>query len=156
MAAQILTNEFKVLRGNTLAETALTGVSALPASGSFIDVKGYEWVHVIIHYGTLHTSDSPSFQLKEAESASGTLDVLDATNLALTPDVDADDGQLGYIYLDTEHLSDDHNWVSLAVSGTLTNGSYVDVTYLLGPALHQPVVQTTAQMPTDNIVGLSG
>ncbi len=151
-----LTNTYKIVRGNTNCETALSGVTSLPASGSFIDVSGYQYVHCLIHLGTLHASDSPSFQLKVSDSASGTLDVLDATNLAKTPDVNADDGQIIYIGLDTDNLPADHHYVALEVSGTLTNGSYADVIFLLGPARHQPVTQSSTQMPSDNILYLAG
>lgn len=154
MSTRLLTNRFKIVRGNTLAETALSGVSALPASGSFIDVSGYTFVHVLIHLGTIHTSDSPAFQLKVAEAANGTLDVLDATNLGITPTT-SDDGQILYIGLNTENLPAGHNYVAVAVSGTLTNGSYADVLFLL-EGRHLPPTQVTAQLPSDNIVYLSG
>lgn len=59
MSDKILSNNLKILRGPTNCETALSGVSALPASGSYINVRGYERVHIIAHLGTLHASDSP-------------------------------------------------------------------------------------------------
>lgn len=150
----ILTNRFKIMRGNTLTETALSGISALPASGSFIDVAGYSYVHVLIHLGTIHASDTPSFQLKVSDAANGTLDILDATNLAITPAVD-DDGEFLYIGLNTENLPASHHYVAVATSGTLTNGTYADVIFLL-EARHLPPTQVTAQLPAASIVYLSG
>jgi len=156
MSTGRLSSRYKIVRGNTNAETALSGVSALPASGSFIDVAGYKSVTALIHLGTLHTSDTPAFELKVAEAADGTLDVLDATNLKKTPDPDADDGQIIEIYLDLEHLPDaDHHWVAVATTGTLTNGSYADVIFFL-EGRHLPPTQVTAQLPAASIIGLAG
>jgi len=140
MSDRILANNMLVMRGPTKCETALSGVSALPASGSFIDVSGYEYVHVIVHLGTIHASDTPTFALKCAEAANGTLDVIDSS-LAITPAVD-DDGEFLHWTLKVDTLPADHHFVALAVSGTLTNGSYADVIFLLDGARHKPVTQT--------------
>ena len=148
MRNRILANNYLIARGNTNCETALSGVSALPASASYIDVSGYEYVHILAHLGTLHTSDTPVFTPKCADSASGTLDVIDST-LAKTPDPDADDGQVLAWSIKTDTLPSDHHFLSLAVSGTLTNGSYADVVFLLEPR-HMPVTQTAAVCPSDN------
>ena len=52
MATRVFVDDYKIMRGATNCETALSGVSSLPASGSFIDVSGYDLVHVIMHLGT--------------------------------------------------------------------------------------------------------
>lgn len=134
--------------GNANCETALSGVAALPASGSYINVRGYTAVHIIVHLGTLHTSDSPVFTPKCADANNGTLDVIDSS-LAKTVGVDTDDGQCLYWYIETATLPVDHHFITLATSGTLTNGSYADVIYLL-EAQSVPVTQTSTVLPTDN------
>lgn len=140
MSDRILANNMLVMRGPTNCETALSGVAALPASGSFIDVSGYEYVHVIVHLGTIHGSDTPVFTLKCSDAANGTLDVIDSS-LAITPAVN-DDGEFLHWTLKVDTLPADHRFVALAVSGTLTNGSYADVIFLLDGARHAPVTQT--------------
>lgn len=137
-----------VVRGPTNCETAMSGVSALPASGSYIDVSGYEFVHIIAHLGTLHASDTPVLTPKVADSASGTLDVIDST-LAHTCNVTTDDGKFVVWSIEVRKLALDHHFIALALSGTLTNGSYVDVVFLLENG-SQPVSQTTAQVPSAN------
>ena len=141
-----LSERMWVVRGPTLCETALTGITSLPASAAFINVSGYEFVHIVAHLGTLNTADSPVLTPKCSDSASGTLDVIDAT-LAHTPDVDADDGEFVTWSIEVAKLPLDHHFLALAFSGTLTNGSYCDVVYLLENGA-QPVTQTTAQLPT--------
>ena len=141
-------NNYKFALGNALCETALSGITALPASGSYINVRAYPAIHIIVHLGTLHGSDSPVFEPKCSDAVNGTLDRIDAT-LAKTVDVSADDGQMLYWYIETATLPLGHHFISLAVSGTLTNGSYADVVYLLeGTSL--PVTQDATVLPTDN------
>jgi len=148
MRNRVLANNYLIARGNANCETALSGISALPASGSFVDVSGYEYVHILIHLGTLHASDSPVFEPKCSDAANGTLDRIDST-LAKTPDVTADDGQVLVWSIKTDTLPADHHFLAVAVSGTLTNGSYADVLFLLEPR-HLPVTQTAAVCPSDN------
>ena len=144
MNTRILADDYKIVKGNALAETALSGVSALPASGSYIDTRGHDLVHIIAHLGTVHASDAPVFEPKAADAADGTLDQLDS-DLAHTVAAD-DDGEFVVWTLETRKLPEDHPFVALAVSGTVANGSYVDVTFLLaGRSL--PVAQDTSQLP---------
>ena len=59
-----------------------------------------------------------------------------------------DDGQFVTWTIETATLPADHHFVALALSGTLTNGSYADVLFLL-EGRHRPVTQdTTNQLPT--------
>ena len=83
---------FKVVRGSAKPETAMSGMAAYPASGAFVDVTGYEFVHVIAHLGTVHASDTPVLTVKCSDAINGTLDVIDAS-LAHTVDVTNDDGK---------------------------------------------------------------
>lgn len=148
MDSMVLAERFKVVRANANCETALSGLTALPASGSYVDVSGYEVCHIIVHLGTLHTSDSPVFEPKESDSVSGTLDQIDST-LAKTPDPDADDGQFLVWSIQVNKLSEDHHFLAVALSGTLTNGSYADVIFLLEGGA-EPVSQSSTYLPSDN------
>lgn len=145
---KVFAERFEIVLGTAKCETALSGVAVVPASGAFIDVTGADVVHAIVHLGTLHTTDTPVFTLKCAEAINGTLDVIDVT-LAKTPDVDADDGQVLLWSLGVDMLPVDHHFVAMAQTGTLTNGSYADVLFLL-EKYSQPVTQRTAVCPSDN------
>jgi hypothetical protein len=129
----------KVVLGSAKPETAMSGVAAYPASGSFVDVSGYEWAHIVAHLGTIHASDTPVLEPKCSDSASGTLDRIDAT-LAHTCDVSTDDGDVLVWSIEVRKLALDHHFLALATSGTLTNGSYIDVMFYLEGG-SQPVTQ---------------
>ena len=143
-----LIERMKVMRGNTLAETALSGLTSLPASAAFIDVSGFEVVHIIAHLGTIHASDTPVLTPKVSDSASGTLEVIDST-LAFTPNVTTDDGLFATWSIEVRKLALDHHFIALALSGTLTNGTYLDVVFLLEGGA-QPISQVAAQIPVVN------
>lgn len=145
MASKILANNMKVVLGSAKPETAMSGVAAYPASGSYIDVSGYEYVHIVAHLGTLHASDTPVLAPKCSDANNGTLDVIDST-LAHTCDVTADDGQCVVWTIAVENLPVDHHFLALATSGTLTNGSYIDVLFLLDGARRLPVSQDTTNV----------
>lgn len=132
---------FKVVRGSGKPETAMNGVAAYPASGAFVDVTGYEFVHVIAHLGTVHASDTPVLTVKCAEAINGTLDVISST-LEHTVNVTNDDGKDLIWSIEVRKLPVDHHFLALATAGTLSNGSYIDVTFLLENG-SQPVTQPT-------------
>ena len=147
MRDRILANNYKVAVGPALCETALNGVSAWPASGSFIDVSGYELVHIVMHLGTLNASDAPCFTPACSDSASGTQDEIDST-LRFTPDVTTDDGYCATWTIEVAKLPDDHHFVLIKLySGVVTNGSYMDAIFLL-EGRHLPVTQTTTLLPS--------
>lgn len=143
----ILAKNVKVVLGSAKPETAMSGVAAYPASGSFVDVSGFEYVHILAHLGTLHTSDTPVLTPKCSDAVGGTLDVIDSS-LAHTPDPDGDDGEWVVWTIQVDMLPADHHFLALATSGTLTNGSYIDVVFLLAGAREMPVTQTTAVLPS--------
>lgn len=132
---------FKVVRGSAKPETAISGVAAYPASGAFVDVTGYEFVHVIAHLGTVHASDTPVLTVKCSDANNGTLDVISST-LAHTVDVTNDDGKDVIWSIEVRKLPVDHHFLALATAGTLTNGTYIDVTFILENGA-QPVTQPT-------------
>lgn len=130
---------FKVVRGSAKPETAMSGLTSWPASAAFVDVSGYEFVHIIAHLGTLHGSDTPVLAPKCSDAANATLDVISSA-LAHTCNVTDDDGKDVIWSIEVRKLPLDHHFLALAVSGTLTNGSYVDVTFVLENGA-QPVTQ---------------
>lgn len=139
----ILAKNMKVMLGSAKPETAMSGVAAYPASGSYVDVSGFEYVHILAHLGTLHASDTPTLEPKCADAANGTLDRIDAT-LVHTCDVTNDDGQFVVWTIQVDTLPADHHFMALATGGTLTNGSYIDVIFLLAGAREMPVTQAAA------------
>jgi hypothetical protein len=124
-------------------ETALTAGN-YPASGSYIDVSAYERVHVLIHLGSIDASDVPVFELKQADSTTGTLDTIDATYAKHTCAAN-DDGEFISFTLEVDKLAVDHHFISCVVSG-VTNATYADIIFL-GEALSLPVTQATATLP---------
>jgi hypothetical protein len=131
----------KIVVGQTSPEDAL-GSSAYPASGSFIDVSGYEWVNVVVHLGAL--TGTPVFKLKQAESASGTPDTIDATNCVHTVAA-SDDDEILLFHLETAKLAVDHHFLTLSVT-TGVGTDYADILFYLGGARHEPVTQDTTNL----------
>lgn len=142
---------FKIALGSAKPETAMSGVAAYPASGSFIDVSGYEVAHIVAHLGTLHASDTPVLTPKCSDAANGTLDVIDSS-LAHTCDVTNDDGDVVIWSIEVRKLPLDHHFLALATSGTLTNGSYIDVLFVLEGGA-QPVTQPATVTAAFNYLG---
>jgi len=140
-------HNYKFVAGQTSPEDALAAGN-YPASGSYFDVTGYEWVEVFIKQGAIHASDTPTFEIKQAEAADGTLDTLDATNCKKVS-APTDDDQIISMFITVESLALDHHFLSCVVSG-VTNGSYADINFFLGGPRHAPVTQTTALCPSDN------
>ena len=138
MAGEMFYNKFKYLY-SSLIGTAMSGVAAYPASGSYVDVSPYVRVHVVATFGVIHNSDTPVVTIKCSDSVSGTLDVLDAS-LAYTPDPTADDALAALWTIEADSLPTDHHFLALATSGTLTNGTYIHV-QMLGEPKTLPAVQ---------------
>lgn len=149
MASKLLAKNVKVALGSGKPETAMSGVAAYPASGAFVDVSGFEYVHILAHLGTLHTSDTPVLTPKCSDAVGGTLDVIDSS-LAHTCNVTTDDGLFVVWTIAVENLPADHHFLALATSGTLTNGSYIDVVFLLDGARTLPVSQAATALPSAN------
>ena len=140
---EIFANKYKIVKGSALVETALSAAN-YPLSGSYPDVSGCERFHVLIDLGTIHASDIPIFEIKQTDSATGTLDTLDATYAKHTCAAD-DDGEMVMMTIEVDKLATDHHFVSCVVSG-VTNGSYGTIYFLL-PLMSLPVTQTTAVCP---------
>lgn len=147
-----LSERMKVVLGSAKPETAMSGVAAYPASGSYVDVSGYEYVHIISHLGTLHASDTPTLEPKCSDANNGTLDSISASALTHTCDVTNDDGDVVMWSIEVRKLPLDHHFVALATGGTLTNGSYIDVLFLLENG-GQPVTQPTTVPASYNYLG---
>ena len=133
-----------VVAYSSVPETAMTGVSAYPASAAYLDVSPYERVHIIASFGTIHGSDSPVLTPKQTDSVSGTLDAVDSTTTgAYTPNVTTGDN-LSYVWtIEVADLATDHHFVALQTSGTLTNGTYVHVV-ILGEPKSLPATQSSS------------
>lgn len=143
---------FKLVLGSAKPETAMSGVAAYPASGSYVDVSGFEVVHIIAHLGTLHASDTPTLEPKCADANNGTLGAIVATALVHTADVTNDDGKTVIWSIQVNKLPATKRFITLAMGGTLTNGSYIDVMYLLENG-SQPVTQPTTHAASYNHLG---
>jgi len=144
---QIFSNSFKIAKGSATLAQAIAAATDLPASGSYVNVAGYERVHIIAALGVLHTSDSPTLEPKCSDAVGGTADSIDATNLLHTPDVDGDDEEFVTWTIEVAKLPVDHHFLLVDIAGTTTNGSYGFIFFLL-EGLDLPVTQTTAVLPT--------
>ncbi len=146
-----LSERMKVALGSAKPETAMSGVAAYPASGSFVDVSGFEVAHIVAHLGAVHGSDTPTLTPKCSDAVGGTLDVIDAA-LLHTVDVTNDDGDVLVWSIEVRKLPLDHHFLALATGGTLTNGSYIDVLFLLEGGA-QPVTQPATVAAAFNYLG---
>lgn len=146
-----IAQNFEIGRGNAACETALSGVSAIPASGSYWDVSGATYVTIIGHLGTIHASDSPTFELKCADSASGTLDAISASALKYTPNVTSDDNKFMIWDVKVDTLPADHHFLAIALGGTLTNGSYADI-FMLKRNFSAPISQSASLISSSAIM----
>jgi hypothetical protein len=124
----------------------LATATNIPASGAFVDVSGYERVHILVHLGTVHASDEPTLEPKCAEAINGTLDRIDASLVATV--AANDDNEWLCWTIETRKLPTDHHFLGILVGGTVSNGSYADVIYLLEGASSLPVTQTAAILPS--------
>jgi hypothetical protein len=146
-------NAFLFVAGQTSPEDALSAAD-YPASGSYIDVTGYQWVNIPIHLGAINASDVPVFEVKCSDATNGTADSIDTTYCQHTCAHDDDDEMITFA-IEVAKLPADHHFLTVTVSG-VTNGTYGDILFLLGPARHQPVTQTTALLPTASIHEFAG
>jgi len=137
----------KVMAGQASPEDALSAGN-YPASGSYVDVSGYQYVNIVIHLGAVDGSDTPTFEVKEADAANGTLDELDTTNCKKAC-LGTDDDQVIVLFINVDALSEDHHFLSVVVSG-VTNGSYGDIMYYLCGPKKAPVSQDSTLLPSDN------
>jgi hypothetical protein len=155
---QVGQHERYVANGNaTLAQQLLAAVD-MPASGSYIDVSPYKWVHIRCRLGVVHASDAPTLQPKCSDAAGGTADNItdrDATTWGLHTVDPADDEEWIEWYLEVESLPTDHHFLLVDVGGTTTNGSYGLVFFDL-IATDMPVTQTTATLPAASQYWLGG
>jgi len=138
---------FKVVAGQASPEDFLDNLD-YPASGSYIDTTGYEWVTCVIHLGAL--TSALVFTLKQTNGTAGaTLDTIDATNCKKTI-ATTDDDQVILMELQTAMLAEDHHFVSCVVTGEAGGDDYGDIMFYLHGARRLPVTQTTSLCPSDN------
>ena len=140
-----VSNAFKIVRGNALAETALAAAK-YPASGAFVDMTGVLWATIIVHLGTIHASDTPTLTVQEVDTISGT----PVSLTGMSHDCAAnDDGEFVVFHVDRSFLTDGYSFLTLDVTD-IANGSYGDITYLLYME-QQPATQVTAQLPSASV-----
>ncbi|MBU0494097.1 MAG: hypothetical protein KKB13_19795 [Chloroflexi bacterium] len=144
-SGQILAHSFKIAEGSATCGAQLDAAVDLPASGSYIDVSGYERVHILAKFGTIHGSDAPVLEPKCSDAADGTLDQIDS-DLAHTAAADDDQEWVAWT-IEVAKLPEDHHFLAVDVTGGATNGSYAEVFFLL-EGLSLPVTQTTAVLPS--------
>ncbi len=131
----------KIAVGQTSPEDVITD-TAYPASGSYIDVSGFEWVNVVIHFGAM--TGTPKYVLKQADSVSGTLDDIDTVNGVHTAAA-SDNDEIVLFHLETAKLSADHHFIAIDVE-TGSGTDYADILFYLGGARHEPVTQNTTDL----------
>jgi hypothetical protein len=142
---RVFAQDYKIVSGLPIIETALSGMTSLPESGSYIDLSGYELVHILLHLGTINNADTVTFEPRVADSTTGTLDSIDST-LVFTPAI-TDDGYFAIWTIEVAKLPINHHFLSVLLGGTFTNGTYADVIYMLEPR-RLPVTQTSTVLPT--------
>ena len=143
----IFSKDVKLVAGQTSPEDLLT-TADYPASGSYIEVAGHEWVNVVIHLGAINAGDTPTFKLQQATATNGTLATIDTVNCKKVA-AHTDDDQALMMFLETSQLTATYHYISVDVSA-VSNASYGDILFFLGGARHKPVTQATALVPTDN------
>ena len=123
-----------------------------PASGSYIDVSDVERVHIQILLGEI--ADAITFTVKEAESVSGTVDVIDATYATHTIGA-SDDNEFVTFTIVVSELSLDHHFLTVVVSG-VSGSNYAAITYHLDvnskPASLQAAALTTLPLASIHVV----
>lgn len=136
---------YKLVAGQTSPEDALANGN-YPASGSYVDVSGYETVDIVIHLGAL--TSAVVFTVKQTDATNGaTLDTISTANCVHTIATDDDDECVTF-HLETANLADDHHFITVVVSSAAGSDDYADIMYYLGGARHLPVTQTTALLPS--------
>jgi len=144
----------KIVRGQTLPETALTKSTANFPATTYIDVSGYEFVDVLVHLGTL--ANALTIMLKQnTASTGGTLDTINATSCKKVT-TNTDDGQVVIFNLETQKLTANHHYLACQITGAGSTADYADVLFMLHGARHLPVSQATATIPTDNALTFAG
>ena len=154
MSGQLFGNRYKIVFGQVSPEDILVDATNYPASGSFIDVTGYERIACLVHFGAINAGSTMTFELRQAESLTGTPDVIDATYCKITTANDDDDQALLF-ELETDKLATDHHFLTLQVEGTIASNNYADITFFLD-ADKKPVTQNAAVFVSGNQVAYVG
>jgi hypothetical protein len=140
-----LVKNWKFAAGSATMGAQVAAATNIPASGSYVNVSDAIRVHIVAHWGVVHASDIPTLEPKCSDAADGTADVIDA-DLLHTAAAD-DDNEFVVWTIEVESLPEDHYFLLVDVAGTVSNGSFADVFFLL-EMQDRPVTQTTAVLPT--------
>lgn len=142
MEGKVLANNLYIVQGHTAVETALSAGN-YPSSGSFVDVRGAERVHILADFGTINASDAPVLTVQEATAANGTPVDISGTEHTAAND---DDGEMVSWTIETAKLTDGYGFITVDVAGVAT-GSYGTITFFVEKA-EKPVTQATGTLPT--------
>lgn len=112
--------------GTTQLHDVLVNNAYHPASASFVNVAGYERVHILILLGEL--ADTVAFQVYEAEAADGTPDTLGSDYLH-TVAAD-DDNEFVAFTIEVADLSTDHHYLCVKTTG-VSGSNYAAIIFLL-------------------------
>jgi len=155
MSGEIFANQYKIVPGKAAPESQISAGN-YPASGSYVDVSGCERFHVLIHLGAVHNSDAPTFEVKQAAAADGTLKAISEADCKWTG-AGTSDNNLVMITIETDKLdiNNGYKYVTVVAAGTLTNGTYGDIIFLL-PLTSEPVTQNTTICPAANQLAYVG
>ena len=151
---EIFANKYKVVSGQISHEDILVDATNYPASGSYIDVSGCERFHVLVHFGAIDAGTTATIEIRQADSITGTMDVIDATYCKQTVANDADD-TLYLFTVETDKLALNHHFVCLQVEGTIANNNYAEILFLL-PLTSEPITQDTTLCPAANQLAYVG
>lgn len=141
----------KIVPGKT-PEAAITNATAnYPAAG--VDVRGYEFVDVLVHVGALDSALTAQLMCNTAATG-GTLDAVDVTYAKNTVGA-TDDGQLFLFNLEVAKLPKDHFYLTCQLKGA-TGNDYADVLFFLHNGKPTPVTQVSASLPAENVKTYAG
>ena len=144
----------KVVRAQTNPETAIADTTYYPASGSFIDVRGFEMCTFHIQVGAITTATT--FQVRQDTSATVTASVKALTD-ALEVVGTGDDGEDFLVEFETKKLdtANGFNFVSLYSTGASGADDFAAIQCYLQNARDLPVTQGS-NLPTANKTLLIG
>ena len=131
-----------------LINTALADGTYYPASGSFIDVGGFERFVFLIEMGTTNTAATWTVYQDTSATATGSLAVLSNTASIVT--AAGDSNKWVTIEVTTNQLSAGFHYVTLYCSGggAMGGNDYAAITFIGYRARHTPVTQPTGYANT--------
>ncbi len=131
----ILANNLQITAGQTSPEDALSDAK-YPVSGSFVDVRGAERFHVVVHLGAL--ADALTFTVQAADAVNGTPADVTGTEKIMTA---TDDDEFIVWTVETGTIGSSNTHVTLDVAGNSGTNQADIVFYVDKPS--KPVTHIT-------------